>query len=274
VTVAGDEQRAFAESIATAAERALRGGPPPWRPGEAGDDRQAELTQALATAGWRSLAEERELLPFAGPAAIELGRRLAPLDVIDGLLGGPLLADELVRYGGGGTAVAVGHDAVRSFRLTDERPVAYGDAIGVFRVDGLEQTGELNGPHARLRIDAWLAASVGYAAGVGEYALGLTSDYARQRRAFGSTLSALGPVQQLLADAATTVRGLSLLAADLPGTRALAHTSAALCAVTANCQQVTGAIGYTLEYPLQCAYRRARAMRLWSDCVLDALADA
>jgi Acyl-CoA dehydrogenase, C-terminal domain len=273
VTVAGEEQRAFAESVATATERALGGRLPQWRPGEAGDDRQVELGEALASAGWRSLAEESELLPFAGPAAIELGRRLAPLDVVDQLLGGPLMAGELVRYGGSGAALAVGRDALTSFRVTDEQPVAYGDAIGVFRVDGLVQTGKLDGPRARQRIDAWLAASVGYAAGVGEYALGLTSEYAHQRRAFGGTLSALGPVQQLLADAATTVRGLSLLAGDRPGAEALAHASAALCMVTASCQQVTGAIGYTLEYPLQCAYRRARAMLLWSECTLDALAD-
>jgi len=64
VTVAGDEQRAFAESVATAAERALGGRLPRWRPGEAGDDRHAELAQALAAAGWRSLAEERELRLF------------------------------------------------------------------------------------------------------------------------------------------------------------------------------------------------------------------
>jgi len=272
MTVAGDEQRAFAESVGTAAERALGGRLPHWRPGEAADDRCAELAQALAAAGWRSLAEDPELLPFAGPAAIELGRRLAPLDVIDGLLGGPLLAGELVRYGGGGTAVALGGGALRSLRVTDQRPVTYGDAIGVFRVDGLMQTGQLDGPPAEQRIDAWLAASVGYAAGVGQYALGLTSDYARQRRAFGGTLSALAPVQQLLADAATSARGLSLLAADRPGAEALAHAGAALCAVTATCQQVTGAIGYTLDYPLQCAYRRARAMLLWNESVLDALA--
>jgi alkylation response protein AidB-like acyl-CoA dehydrogenase len=273
MTATTDEQRAFAQSIAAVAERVLGDAPPRWRPGEFGDDRNAALTSALAAAGWPSLAEESELLAFAGPAAIELGRRLAPIDVIDALLGGPLLAGQLVRYGGAGNAVAVSRDALTSFRVEQERPLPYGDAIGVSHVEGLEQTAQLRGPQARLRIDAWLAASVGYAAGVGEYALGLTSDYARQRRAFGTTLSALGPVQQLLADAATSTRGLSLLASDGPREEALAYAGPALCAITACCQQVTGAIGFTLEYPLQRAYRRARAMLLWSEATLDALLD-
>jgi hypothetical protein len=232
------------------------------------------LHQALASAGWPSLAEDPELLPFAGPAAFELGRRLAPLGAIDALLGGPLLAGELVRYGGVGTAVAVGCGTLTSYRLTGERAVAYGDAIGVYRADGHERSGQLGGSEGRRRIAAWIAASVGYVAGVGDYALALTVAYTRQRRAFGTTLSGLGPVQQTLADAATTVRGLSLLAGDRPGAAGLAHAGPALCRVTSSCQQVTGAIGFTLEYPLQCAYRRALALQAWSDSVLEALAPA
>jgi alkylation response protein AidB-like acyl-CoA dehydrogenase len=274
MTAGTDEQRAFAQSVATATERVLAGRVPRWRPGEPSDDRDASLDQALALAGWRSLAADPELLPFAGPAAFELGRRLASLGPVDALLGGPLLAGELIRYGGVGTAVTVGAGTLTSYRLTSERAVAYGDAIGVYRADGLERSGQLGGSEARRRIAAWVAASVGYVAGVGEYALALTVAYARQRRAFGTTLSGLGPVQQMLAEAATTVRGLSLLAAERPGAAGLAHAGPALCKVTSTCQQVTGAIGFTLEYPLQCAYRRARALQAWSEVVLDALAPA
>lgn len=263
-----DEQRAFAQSVARVAELSLGAERSRWRPGEPSDDRDPELDRALAAAGWPSLAEDPDLLAFAGPAAVELGRRLAPLNVIDALLGGSLLAGRFVRYGGAGTAISVARDTVISFRASGERPVPYGDAIGVFEVDELIEEGRLRGSVARMRIDAWIAASVGYAAGVGEYALALTIDYARGRRAFGSTLSGLGPVQQLLADAATITRGLSLLAADAPGAAALAHAGPALCMVTAHCQQVTGAIGFTLEYPLQRAYRRARAMLSWNQCAL------
>jgi alkylation response protein AidB-like acyl-CoA dehydrogenase len=270
--VGSDEQRAFAESVATAAERALGGRVPDWRPGEPSDDRDPDLDQALADAGWLSVAEDPELLPFAGPAAIELGRRLAPLNVIDALLSGPLLAGELVRYGGSGRGAALAPDRITRFRLAREQPVAYGDAIGVHCVAACVQAEPLQGPQAGQRIAAWIAASVGYAAGVGEFAVRLTTDYARQRRAFGTTLAGLAPVQQMLADAATTVRGLVLLSFDRPGPPALAYAGPALCQVTATCQQVTGAIGFTLEYPLQRAHRRARALALWSEAALDTLA--
>jgi alkylation response protein AidB-like acyl-CoA dehydrogenase len=32
---------------------------------------------------------------------------------------------------------------------------------------------------------------------------------------------------------------------------------------------VAGAVGFTLEFPLQRAYRRARTLALWNDAVLD-----
>jgi butyryl-CoA dehydrogenase len=48
----------------------------------------------------------------------------------------------------------------------------------------------------------------------------------------------------------------------------LAHAGEAACQATALCQQVVGAIGYTLEFPLQRAFRRARAVRIWGDAVL------
>ena len=68
----------------------------------------------------------------------------------------------------------------------------------------------------------------GYLAGLGQGALDLTVDYVRQRRAFGSTLAALGPVQQLLAGAATAVRGVRLLAGEGPDADALAHAGPAI----------------------------------------------
>ena len=67
---------------------------------------------------------------------------------------------------------------------------------------------------------------------------------------------------------ATATRGLTLLAHDTPGRAALAHGGPAAVAVTAACQQVAGAIGFTLEFPLQRAYRRARAAQLWADAFI------
>ncbi len=271
-----DETRAFAESVAAAISRTLPE-PPVWHPGQTGDDRCPELTAALERSGWLSLATDPDLLAFAGPGALELGRALAPVCEIDALLGGSPLVGDLVRYHDDSRhVVRFGADGLSLIRVTRSQARPYGDAIGVHNV--LEGVAErrLRAPEARTRTAAWVAASVGYLAGLGERALALTVDYARDRRAFGTTLAALAPVQQLLADVATTARGLRLLAMDCPGVDALAYSGPALCRATASCQQVVGAIGYTLEFPLQRIYRRARALTLWADAVLDqvAVADA
>jgi butyryl-CoA dehydrogenase len=261
------EVRAFAETVATAVARTLPE-PAPWRPGQAGDDRCAEASAALERAGWPALGSDPALLPFAGPASAELGRRLAPLCVLDTLLGGSPLVGDLVRYHDG-RAIRIDAGGLTLMRVTRAHPLAYGDAVGVHRV--LEAVAERRLPpgEARTRLAVWLAASVGYCAGVGERALELTLEHARGRRVFGSTLTALAPVQQMLAEVATTVRGLSLLAMDRPGAEALAYAGSALCQATASCQQVVGAIGFTLEFPLQRAYRRARSIALWADAVVE-----
>ena len=117
-------------------------------------------------------------------------------------------------------------------------------------------------------MNAWWAASTGYLAGLAEEALRLALEHARSRTAFGGPLAALEPVQQMLADAATLVDGLTLLGADSPGPDALAHAGEATEHAVAICMQVTGALGFTLEFPLQRAYRRSRAARVWADGVL------
>jgi alkylation response protein AidB-like acyl-CoA dehydrogenase len=267
-----DEVRTFAETVATAIARTLPD-QPAWRPGRPDDDRCPELSEALERAGWPSLSVDPALLRFAGPAGVELGRALAPLAEIDTLLGGSPMVGDLVRYHDG-RAVKIDRDGLTVLRVKSAQPRAYGDGIGVHRV--LEMVAERRLPpgEARVRVAAWLAASVGYCAGVGELALETAFEYARGRRAFGSTLTALAPVQQMLADVATTVGGLRLVAMERPGANALAYAGPALCRSTAACQQVVGAIGYTLEFPLQRTYRRARAIALWSDAVLSGLEQA
>ena len=146
-------------------------------------------------------------------------------------------------------------------------PIAYTDALGVARVEGAPGRA-LTDPEARARMDAWSAASVGYFAGLSEEALRLALEHARARRAFGGPLSALEPVQQMLADAATLADGLTLLCADCPGMDALAHAGEASERAVGVCMQVTGALGFTLEFPLQRAYRRSRSARAWADAVI------
>lgn len=266
-----DEVRTFSESIATAITRTLRISTP-WQPGTTEDDHCEGLRVALEQVGWPSVSENPELLPFAGPGGLELGRRLAPLSEIDVLLGGSPLVGDLVRYANGGThAVRFAGRGLTIARVERSLACPYADAIGVHRVLSLANDELLDPAVSHARINAWVAASVGYCAGVGEFAFDLVLDYARNRRAFGTTLAGLAPVQQMLADVATTVRGLRLLTMDRPGVEALAHAGPALCATTATCQQIAGGIGFTLEFPLQRAYRRARTLTLWNDVVLDAL---
>jgi hypothetical protein len=262
LTLAG-EAADFAASVATAADRNLTPPAPGWRPGSLHDDRCPALSLALAEIGWLELGRDGDLLALAGPAGVELGRRLAPLCDVDALLGGSPLAGDLIRYAdharsavarrGGALLV---HDVLRS------EPVAYGDALGVHRV---LECGPAERVGGAVRTAAWSAATTGYLAGLSGWAIDTAVDYARRRRAFGATLAALAPVQQRLADAATAARGLRLLAGEAPGAAALAHAGAAAVEVTAACQQVVGAVGFTLEFPLQRAFRRARATQLWAD---------
>jgi alkylation response protein AidB-like acyl-CoA dehydrogenase len=143
---------------------------------------------------------------------------------------------------------------------------AYTDALGVAGVTVSEQRA-MPDEEAHVRFTAWVGASTGYLAGMSEEALRLALEHAQSRRAFGGPLSALEPVQQMLADAATLVDGLSLLAGDSPGLDALVHAGDAAERAVGICMQVTGALGFTTEFPLQRAYRRSRSARAWADAV-------
>ena len=249
-----DESVAFAQSIAGVVDRVA----PP------------ELTAALDEIGWSTVAQDPALAACAGVAGVELGRRLAPLHHIDRLLGGSPMAGELVRSlqpervallreGG-----AVAH---RSVPRAQQLPSPEG--LDVHRVLKLGDVAHVSVDVWEASSRAWIAASVGYLAGLGQGALDLTVDYVRQRRAFGGTLAALGPVQQLLADAATAVRGVVLLAESGPDADALAYAGPAVSQSCAACHQVTGAIGFTLEYSLHRFSQRARAAATWNDALLE-----
>ena len=254
-----DEAAAFAEAVGLAVDRTL-GEPEPWGPGLVQDDRSAELADALAGMGWLDVGRDPELLPLAGPAGLELGRRLAPLSELDALLGGSPLAGDLVRHG---AATAVDRDGT-VFAVDRAEPCPTATRSACTACSRAARSAAPGIPP----FGAWTAASTGYLAGLCEWALDVALEHAKGRRAFGATLAALAPVQQRLADAATAARGLRLLAYDSPGRAALAHAGPAAVDVTAGCQQVVGAIGFTLEFPLQRAYRRARAVQLWADALI------
>jgi alkylation response protein AidB-like acyl-CoA dehydrogenase len=271
-----DEASQFAASVTEVVRR--HAPPDPWRVGAAASDADPELDRALREAGWHELGSDETLLPLAAPAAAALGRGFASLSPVDALLGGALKVEELARYAQERAPLVEPH-AGELIRTRAERlsPLPYTDALGVARVEDAAGGADARSPaagaplagrEARVRMDAWCAASTGYFAGLAEEALRLALEHARSRRAFGGPLAALEPVQQMLADAATLVDGLTLLSAGSPGADALAHAGEATERAVAICMQVTGALGFTLEFPLQRAYRRGRAARAWADAVL------
>lgn len=264
--VGAGEAREFAATVTGLVER--HAAPDPWRPGAAVSDADPALDAALREAGWDALGRDERLLGLAAPAGAALGRGLASLAPIDRLLGGALRSGSLARYAKeGGPLVEPRAGTLWLARAERVTPLPYTDALGAVRVEA-DAAHALPPAEAARRMAAWVAASTGYLGGMGQHGLRLALDHAHARRAFGGPLSALEPVQQMLADAATLVDGLSLLATDRPGPDALAHAAGAAERAVAICMQVTGALGFTLEFPLQRAYRRSRALRSWIDGVL------
>jgi 3-oxo-4-pregnene-20-carboxyl-CoA dehydrogenase alpha subunit len=262
-----EEARHFAATVAEIARR--NAAPDPWLPGAAVSDANPTLTSALREAGWNELGRDKSLLPLAAPAGAALGRAFASLAPVDALLGGALRVGALARYAKEGAPLVEPREGeLVHARAAHLSPLPYTDALGVARVESAGTETPLADDEARVRMDAWCAGSTGYLAGLGEEALRLALEHARSRHAFGGPLDALEPVQQMLADAATLVDGLTLLSADSPGADALAHAGEATERAVAICMQVTGALGFTLEFPLQRAYRRGRAARAWADAVL------
>lgn len=265
--VTGDVARAFGDSVAGVLARRPPEGRP-WTPGAAAPPEPSPPDAVLDDLGWMSLAEDETLVACAGLGGLELGRRLGSIHHVDRLLGAVPSAGGLLRTRG--PVALVGPARRRKVNRSQPEPSAEG--LDVYRV---LEWGEDEPPAEPGRwavaLGAWRAASVGYLAGVGEAALQLTVRYVRGRSAFGATLGALGPVQQLLAGAATAVRGVRLLAAEAPDRDALAHAGPAVAGACAACQQVTGAIGFTLEYPLQRHTQTARALAVWNDALLDVL---
>ena len=259
-TSVADEAAAFARTVA----QVMTDHPvsSEWRPDSPGDDRCAALTEALALIGWAELAEDPDALAFVAPAALELGRGLAPLSEVDRLLGASPLCGGLTRYPES-TVVGRVPEGLRYTTVLERTPLAYGDDQAVHRVRTAD-TGAETVPAERER--AWVHAQVGYLAGLAAGAFDLALDHVRQRSAFGAPLAALPNVQARLADAATAATALRLLA-EQPrlALDALAFAGQAAETVVAQCHQVVGAIGFTLEFPLQRYSRRVRTLAAWND---------
>src|SRR5262249_20361097 len=124
---------------------------------------------------------------------------------------------------------------LRLERIDAAEPRAYGDAWGVHAILATTPIEPVPLPEAELRRAAWVAASVGYLAGLSAQALEMTTAYASERTAFGKPLSAIEAVQCKLVDAATATQGLLLLARSGPSAAALAYAGSAATSVMAAC---------------------------------------
>lgn len=269
------EARDFADSVEGVALRHVKDDL--WAPGLHADDRNPELDDALEELDWPALATDRSLAPLIAPAAERLGYVLASVATIDRLLDATPLAGELARH------PITGRPLARPLRTGDGlelelyeaghlEPTTFIDAFGVHRVRGLRAVGGIAGEQAAMRLDAWCAATTGYLAGLTRGALEIAHEHVTSRQAFGQSLSALDAVQQLLGEATMRATGVQLLLGLPAALSSLAYTAEATNDVCATCQQVTGAIGYTMEFPLQRRYRRASAISVWTQDWLHRLA--
>ena len=234
-----------------------------------------QLSEALDRLGWGELSSGNDdILPFLGVAALELGRRAASPHGIVQLLGGSPLVQALAMYGEPGAQVSMTcADGLLLATIVESVPVTFTDSLGVHHVSRLEEAPAAEGDGGK-RQAAWGAAVVGYFAGLASYVVESATEHARERRTFGRTLAHLDAVQQRLADAATITDSLVLSArAGSHGLPAVAHAASSTWEVMLNGHMLFGALGFTLEFPMQRYSRRAKAFGAFVDGWIDQCVD-
>lgn len=253
-----------------------------WSPTGPADDRNTVLRERLTEAGWFEITSEPYAADILGPAAIELGRALASLDLIDDLLGhGVALGADVVgdialgRYRTVGQTVWLcGADGAHLAHVITAQPVSYVDAqaVSVITTEPVTTT-ERTSPNtvSGNAVDAWTAAMTGYVAGLATGALELARGHVEQRIAFGKPLAAQDAVAKKVADCATATEGLWMAAHHTPDGFVLQQAPVAAFRVARACHQMLGGLGFTLEYPLQRYSRRIEALRAWTPAVVTAL---
>jgi alkylation response protein AidB-like acyl-CoA dehydrogenase len=123
--------------------------------------------------------------------------------------------------------------------------------------------------------DEWRVLTSGSLVGLGEAALALGVEYAKERHQFGVPIGSFQSIARDLADVATLVDGARLLARqaawaqaeddqDFPSLAGMAFLFATRAARRASnvALHVHGGYGFTLEYDIQLYYRRAQAWPL------------
>jgi alkylation response protein AidB-like acyl-CoA dehydrogenase len=116
------------------------------------------------------------------------------------------------------------------------------------------------------------------AVGGAQYAMEITTQYAKDRHQFDKPLGAFQALAHYLADAATTVDGAEVLVHEAAWARSEGRDVAKLAPmaklfacqtfrdVTATAQQIFGGIGFTVEFDIQLYFRRAKQLHIsWWD---------
>jgi alkylation response protein AidB-like acyl-CoA dehydrogenase len=116
------------------------------------------------------------------------------------------------------------------------------------------------------------------AVGGAQYAMEITTQYAKDRHQFDKPLGAFQALAHYLADAATAVDGAEVLVHEAAWARAEGRPVDKLAPmaklyacntfrdVTATAQQIFGGIGFTVEFDIQLYFRRAKELQLsWWD---------
>lgn len=243
------------------------------------DEHDDGLAARLAAVGWSRLWDDPALRGAVVAGALELGRAVAPISLVDAAtLGAPLAVGSRIRHGTGAAVAAC---------------VAPGDVLALAPVGDTEREATLDGSgtlrslsalvpgpavaDGEQRLRAWSAAMLGYLAGMAAGALDQAVAYVTAREQFGAPLASLPAVQGRLADAALAAEGIALLAwaAAVSGPEQEAVPRAALLWAGASCREVTasvlqvhGAVGFALESGLHRAYRRAASLAVWGDAVV------
>ena len=280
-----NEQEALQDAVRLLAER--HAGPERARAlGEDGYD--TELFDALAGSGFFDVWAEPEVGPLGAELVVEgvaraLGRvhvgarALVAPAVLGPDVPGPVAlavagATAPVRFGAHAAALLVldGDDArALSAAEASPRPTPgrFEYPMATVATDGGRPLGRGSGDLLRRWWQVSLAAEM---AATSAAALAMTVDYLKERHQFGRPLASFQAIQHRLAEAEVWVRAATLLArrAAWSGAEAeQAATAAGYAAqaarlVAAETQQLTGAIGLTLEYDLHLWTLRLHALRL------------
>ena len=253
-----------------------------------GDDGfDAELFSALETGGYPEVALDDELGTLgAAMVATATTRALGRIPISNSaLIAAPLEQDPAqptavgidgarpLPWGRVATqAIFIGDTSVEVARLDPARatpcPSPYCATLAIPHV---VESATLGGPaeivRARAARDVGVAAEI---AGLLRYALDLTVGYVKNRAQFGRPIGSFQAVQHRLADALVLVEGVELLTCEAAWNfgsveaAAVAATAAADAAalLATELHQLTGAIGFTVEYPLALATLPLMALRV------------